>query len=182
MSMGSVSIGERAGVVVRGLRAAKLEVLDPGERVAGEEAGFRESRQVTSCGVEYDLYDPGQDAKTFIIMPNLCIKAEHEPQAMNLARGLAAQGIRAAVPKLPAMSECRFSFIDIDAIVDLAIELEDLHRGKVGMIGFGFGAGLAARAATEKEIRDFIDPIVLVGPYYSLPELWPRLGRSYRPR
>jgi pimeloyl-ACP methyl ester carboxylesterase len=164
----------RIDTLTRSVRAALLNIRTMKPRSGGEKGRrLAESRKTTAGGVEYDSYESGTDTgRVFILLHGVTLQGERDPRLINFSRALAESGIRAAVIALPALKQCRFDMGDVEAIIDLATELNSESGKKVGIIGFSLGGGLALRAAADPRISEFIDPLLLFGPYYSLPEVW----------
>lgn len=132
-----------------------------------------ESRERTSGGAEYDLYEPAATAcSTFIVVHGVTLQGERDPRLVNFCRSLAQCRIRAAAIELPALKRCRFEQGDVDTIIDLASELSGVTGEKIGIIGFSLGAGLSLAAAANPKCSEIIDPLLLFGPYYSFGDIW----------
>jgi len=156
------------------LQAAVLNIRSMAARSDGTATGhITESRESTSNGIEYDLYESAKTARsTCIVVHGITLQGERDHRLVNFSRALAGCSIRAAAIALPALKTCRFEERDTEAIVELALELHHSTGEKIGIIGFSMGAGIALTAATDPAVSHVIDPLLLFGSHYSLDEVW----------
>ena len=149
--------GRGDGALGRGLRAG-LTLLGLGrEHPAGR---VRESRVVTPAGSVYDLYEPTSEVRRTLVQ---------------FARTFAASGFRVATVRLPALAACDIAASDVPVLCDAVGHLTDAHGGRVGVIGFSFGSGVALTAAADAAIRDRVDPLLVFGAPHQLAEVWDNL-------
>lgn len=162
------------GCLARGFRAGLLLLRNTRPRPGGQEnAQIVESRRSTVQGIEYDLYEPqSPPKKTFIMMAGLTLLGERDPRLVNFARSFAESGFRVAAPALPGLKTFRYEVDDLTAMIDLVTALNSRYGGAIGITAFSAGAGLALTVATDPTLAGIVDPLLLFGPYYSLPELW----------
>lgn len=122
----------------------------------------------TPAGAIYDLYEPPHTAvSTYILIYGLDLAGEKDPRMVRFASACSSAGLRAAVPDLAGLKSYCFSIVDLQIIAELADHLHQRFNSPIGMIGFSAGGSYALSVAAEKQV-DWIDPLLLFSPYYSL--------------
>ena len=136
-------------------------------------------RRYTSQGHPYDLYEPSRPLhSTLLMVYGFTLAGEKEPRLIRFARAFTASGFRVVVPNLPGLKSFDLSKGDLERLIDMIAYLHNEFEGSVGMVGFSVGGGIALTAAVDPSLRGFVDPILLFGPHYSLPDLWFGLWRD----
>jgi pimeloyl-ACP methyl ester carboxylesterase len=94
------------------------------------------------------------------------------PQMRRFSSALAATGAAVLVPEVPEWQNLdvtpRPALPTIRASLDLLERRAELRGGKVGVVGFSFGAPQVAIAATEADVARRVAGIALFGSYCSL--------------
>lgn len=127
----------------------------------------------------YEVYEPLKiSSKAVMMIYGFTIAGEKEVRLVRLAKSFAAAGFRVIVPVLPGIKSINIEMGDLDILVDLMTTLCNESDNSIGIVGFSVGGGLALVAAADPGLNGFVDPIILLGPYYSLPELWSDLWRK----
>ncbi len=162
-------------------RAAMCLARSMTNRPGGEDnPRIKEISSSTSTGIDYDLYEPCSGSeKTVITIHGLTLEGEKDSRLVNFSRTLAESNIRTAAISLPKIKSFKFSELDIKAIENLVTFLYNEYGGKIGIVAFSAGAGLALCAATRSPVSNHIDPLILFGPYYSLSMLWHSIVENY---
>jgi pimeloyl-ACP methyl ester carboxylesterase len=138
-------------------------------------------RRYTSQGHPYDLYEPSKPLyRTLLMVYGFTLAGEKEPRLIRFARTFAAAGFRVMIPDLPGLKSLDLLKSDLERLIDMIAHLHNEFEGSVGMVGFSVGGGIALTAAVNPPLRGFVDPILLFGPHYSLPDLWSGLWRDER--
>ena len=119
-----------------------------------------------------DLYRvPDSKRRAAILLTHGIIEAgKDDPRLIRFARSLARSGFVVLVPELRGMKSFRIRFEDIDDIVAsfrfLAAKKEIVDEGKMGLMGFSYGAGPTFMAAAHPSIRHQVKFLVSFGGYY----------------
>jgi len=147
------------------LRTIRLLVNNlPSQSLAGQKA----LNARTPSGIVYDLYDPTQFAvATYILVYGLDLAGEKDARMVRFASACASVGLRAIVPDLAGLKSYCFSLADLQTIADLASYIHLRFNSPIGMIGFSAGGSYALSVAADPEM-DWMDPLLLFSPYYSL--------------
>jgi pimeloyl-ACP methyl ester carboxylesterase len=157
----------------RGLRATRLLL---GLQRQHDPARLRESRARTPSGAEYDLYQPvGRPDRTLIAVHGMTRRGERDTRLIQFARTFAVGGFRVAAVHLPGLAACAADPADVDVLCDAIAHLADEARERVGVVAFSFGGGLALTAAARAQVRDRVEPILLMGAYHDLDRVWDEL-------
>ena len=131
-------------------------------------AGQKTLNAKTPSGIVYNLYEPAQAAvATYILVYGLDLAGEKDARLVRFASACASAGLRAIVPNLAGLKSYCFSLDDLQSIADLAGYLHQCFNSRIGVIGFSAGGSYALSVAADKQM-DWIDPLLLFSPYYSL--------------
>lgn len=87
------------------------------------------------------------------------------------ARALAASGLVVLTPALEDLSDYRIDPRSVGQLADSVVYLgqrNDLVDGRVGLVGFSFGGGLALLAAAQPALRERLSHVVSIGGYHDL--------------
>src|SRR5690606_13815038 len=94
------------------------------------------------------------------------------PQLMRFAEALASSGAAVVVPEIPEWRNLEVAAgpaaPTVRGCLDLLRTRREVCPGKVGLIGFSFGAPQVAIAAVKEDLAPHIAGIVLFGAYCSL--------------
>ncbi len=136
-------------------------------------------RRYTSQGHPYDLYEPPRPQySTLLMVYGFTLAGEKEPRLIRFARAFTAAGFRVVVPDIPGLKSLDLLKGDLERLIDMIAFLHSKFEGSVGMVGFSVGGGIALTATVDPSLQGFIDPILLFGPHYSLPNLWSGLWKD----
>ena len=96
----------------------------------------------------------------------------HHPQLVRFARALASSGAAVLVPEIPEWRQLSVvpdvAAPTIEGCLEVLETRLEVRSGKVGLIGFSFGAPQVALAATREDLSDRVAGIVLFGGYCCL--------------
>ncbi|HXG42277.1 MAG TPA: hypothetical protein VNL95_06080 [Dehalococcoidia bacterium] len=125
---------------------------------------------------EADLYRPPGDGRrgALLVVIGAAPAARHDPRAVRLAEGVARSGIVVMVPVLPRLSRKVLSPEDVDVVVQSFLYLRSLpyvDPGRVAILGFSVGEGIATAAAADPRIRDDVAALGSFGGYHDVREL-----------
>ena len=135
--------------------------------------GLLPQRHVTPNDQAYDLYESGRSAnRTLVLVYGFTMLGERDHRAVRFAQTLASGGFRVAVPVLPGLKSFSFESGDLTRLVDLLATLYQDSGRPIGLLGFSVGGGLGLTAAADPTLQGCVDPILLFGPYHSLPDFW----------
>jgi dienelactone hydrolase len=118
-----------------------------------------------------DLYllADGKKRAAILLTHGIIEDGKDDPRLIRFAYSLARSGFVVLVPELRGMKSFRVAFSDIDDIVvsfrHLA-SLEQVDGGKMGLLGFSYGAGPTFMAAADPSIRHHVKFLVSFGGYY----------------
>jgi dienelactone hydrolase len=87
------------------------------------------------------------------------------------ARELARAGLVVLTPALDDLADYRIDPRSVDELCDSVLYLgsrRDLVDGRVGLLGFSFGGGLALLAAARPALHDRLSQVVSIGGYHDL--------------
>ena len=117
-----------------------------------------------------DLYLPEGEGPYGAILIYLGIASPaDDPYAQALVRGLAQQGIVVLIHQSRRMEAGIIDPSEVEGIVQAFHYLREqpaVDRGRIGILGFSVGAGLALRAAADLRIRDDVAFVHSFGGYY----------------
>jgi pimeloyl-ACP methyl ester carboxylesterase len=140
---------------------------------------IKPSLRETQYGHSYEIYGPQKPLRKIVLMVyGFTIAGEKEARLVRFAQSFAAAGFQVIVPILPGIKSINLETGDLDIIKDVMAALQNESDRSIGIVGFSVGGGLALVAATDPVFHGFVDPVILFGPYYSLPELWSDLWRK----
>lgn len=136
-------------------------------------------RCYTSQGHPYDLYEPSRLVhQTLLMVYGFTLAGEKEFRLVRFAQTFAAVGFQVVVPDLPGLKSLDLVTGDLELLINMITYLHSESAGSIGLIGFSVGGGIALTAAASPMLRDYVDPILLFGPHYSLPDLWAGMRRA----
>jgi pimeloyl-ACP methyl ester carboxylesterase len=108
----------------------------------------------------------------WIALGGISRMGRHHPQLVRFAGALATSGAAVVVPEIPEWRRLELApqptAPTIRGCVDMLRERPDVGPGKVGLIGFSFGAPQLAIAAAREDLEPHIAGIALFGGYCSL--------------
>ena len=108
----------------------------------------------------------------WIALPGVSRMGHSHPQLVRFANALACSGAAVLLPEVPEWRRLhvspRATAPTIRGCIDLLRNRHDVHPGKIGLIGFSFGAPQVAIAAAREDLADHIAGIVLFGGYCDL--------------
>jgi len=153
--------------------AAKVLLLNfETQAPGGKGRPFQEFSRTTKSGARYDLYEPDKNIrKTVVVVTGLTLLGARDPRVVNFCRSLAQANIRAAAFDPAGLKAAKFEEQDYDALKDLVKSLAAQYAGKIGMIAFSVGGGMALAAAEDPEVSSLVDPVIVFSTYYNLGEL-----------
>jgi len=85
-----------------------------------------------------------------------------------MARALARAGFVVLAPDLPGLRAFQLAESDVRMVVDAVKAMENTVPGRLGILGFSFGAGPALLAAADPVIRDRVALVGSFGGYWDL--------------
>lgn len=170
--------GSSPGRLGRRAMAARLLLRNLGRTTPGIPPERRSSPQ----GPSYDLYETSPKVrKTVVMVYGFTLAGEKEPRLVKFAQTFTASGFRVVVPELSGLKALTLERSDLDRLVHLICHLQEESGATIGLVGFSAGGGIALAAAADPRVRGWVDPILLFGPHYSLPDLWAGPWRSETP-
>jgi pimeloyl-ACP methyl ester carboxylesterase len=114
----------------------------------------------------------GESLPGWIALGGISRMGRHHPQLVRFARSLASSGAAVLVPEVPEWRSLQLSPKVVAPTIQGCIELlrgrADVAPGKLGLIGFSFGAPQVAIAAARDELSEHVAGIVLFGGYCCL--------------
>jgi pimeloyl-ACP methyl ester carboxylesterase len=114
----------------------------------------------------------GESLAGWIALGGISRMGRHHPQLVRFARALASSGAAVLVPEVPEWRSLELSPKVVGPTIQGCIELlrrrGDVAPGKLGLIGFSFGAPQVAIAAAREELSEHVAGIVLFGGYCCL--------------
>jgi len=121
-----------------------------------------------------DVYEPPRAwAKrpwaTVVVLHGLALRGHRDPRLQRLAWSLTDLGLRAVLPRIPAMADLRLhplAWPTIARALD-AVVRDPLLRGprRVGLLAPSYAGGQSLLAATRPEVRDHVSALLLIGAY-----------------
>jgi hypothetical protein len=180
VSVGCSKDKSRSGNFMNSISTAKFLLLNfKTQAPGGKDQPFVETDQTTQAGTRYDLYEPkAKVKKTVVVVTGLTLLGAKDPRVVNFCRSLAQANIRAAAIDPAGLKAARFKEQDYDALKDLVKSLAAQYGGKVGIIAFSVGGGMALVAAADSEVSSLIDPVIVFSTYYNLGELLDSIGKK----
>jgi len=97
-----------------------------------------------------------------------------EAIVQRLSRGLARAGYVVFVPDLPGLGEGEISMRTLDSLVEVTsevLELRDVRKMKVALVGASTGASLALIVAARPALAERVSVVVAVAPYGDLEKI-----------
>lgn len=116
-------------------------------------------------GVDGDLYSPGPDAPTLLLVPGATREGRSDPRVVQVATALAQANRRVFVPELH-LYDRTFRQADIKRIGRAAVGLAE--DGPIGVVAFSYGASFSLIAAHDPEVQASIEFVAVFGAYYDL--------------
>jgi dienelactone hydrolase len=119
-----------------------------------------------------DLYrlPDGKRRAAMLVTHGIIEAGKDDPRLIRFASSLARAGFVVLVPELRGMKSFRIRFEDVDDIVAsfqyLASRTDIVDDGKMGLLGFSYGAGPTLMAAGDPSIRQQVKFLVSFGGYY----------------
>jgi len=108
----------------------------------------------------------------WIAVGGVSLMGRFHPQLVRFARALASSGAAVLVPEVPEWKQLSVTPTvvapTIRGCVEVLAQRPEVRPGKVGVIGFSFGAPSVALAASEDGLAEHIAGIVMFGGYCSL--------------
>ncbi len=154
---------------IRALRYARS--WKTGADIVTEETSFERDDVVLPA----TLYLPARHRGTlpaWVALGGISRMGRFHPQLVRFAGALASSGAAVLVPEIPEWRELRVSPEPAEPTIrgslDTLASRTDVRPGKVGLIGFSFGAPQVAIAAAEQDLAPRVAGIVLFGGYCSL--------------
>jgi dienelactone hydrolase len=148
---------------------------DPGAAVRPEETAFQ--RGETS--LEATLYRPRGARRPlpgWVVLHGLTYLGRQHPSLVRFARAVAASGTAVLVPEIPEWRALRVApAITVDTIRAAVLALDASPHtlpGRVGVIGFSFGATQALVASVDAALRGHLSGVVAWGGYADVPRLF----------
>lgn len=112
------------------------------------------------------------DLPAWIALGGISCMGRCHPQLVRFARALASSGAAVLVPEIPEWRRLRVTPAPAAPTIRGSLRLlrtrHDVRPGKVGLIGFSFGAPQVAIAAAQEDLAPDVAGIVLFGAYCSL--------------
>ncbi|MBI2902394.1 MAG: alpha/beta hydrolase [Candidatus Methylomirabilis oxyfera] len=124
--------------------------------------------------MEANLYTPAGRGKraAVVLVHGVVGTGKDDPRMVWLARLLARSGFVVLVPDFSGFKSLRLRVSDIREMSDAVIYLHSLHErvlpGRIGMIGFSYGAGPMLIAAADPRVEGRLKFVVSFGGYYDL--------------
>lgn len=117
------------------------------------------------------LYEPrGPIRGTLVLVHGVTARAAEDPLLVHLARCLGSLGYRCLTPALERLAGFEHSTQDVDTVEAAYARASELQGGRVGVLGFSYGASYALRAAARDAVRERCLALLVFGAYHSLPE------------
>lgn len=168
-------LGVLVAVVAGGPRLARLlgallltlDLLAPGARPA-----LRTTTTVAAARVGSGvgtLYRPeGPSCGGLVLVHGLSRYGQAHPFFQGMGRALARAGFVVLAPDFPSLRAFRLTESDVALAVEAVRRLERETRGRLGILGFSFGAGPALLAAAEPALRGRVALVGSFGGYWDL--------------
>jgi pimeloyl-ACP methyl ester carboxylesterase len=154
---------------IRALRYARS--WKTGADIVTEETSFERDGVVVPATIFLPARHGGR-LPAWIALGGISRMGRLHPQLVRFAGALASSGTAVLVPEIPEWRELRVSpepaEPTIRGCLDTLVSRADVRPGKVGLIGFSFGAPQVAIAASEQDLAPRVAGIVLFGGYCSL--------------
>ncbi len=125
---------------------------------------------------EADIYrPPGEGPRgAVLVVIGAAPAARRDPRAVRLAEGVARSGLVVMMPVLPRLSRKVLSPEDVEVVVQSFLYLRQqpyVDPGRVAILGFSVGEGIAVAAAADPRIRDDVRALGSFGGYHDVREL-----------
>ncbi|MEX2466243.1 MAG: hypothetical protein WD995_05000 [Gemmatimonadota bacterium] len=142
-----------------------------GADVATEETEFERTGVLVPATLVLPAHRRGP-LPAWIALGGVSRMGRFHPQLMRFAEALASSGAAVLVPEIPEWRSLHVTpepaAPTIRGCLDVLQERPEVRPGKVGLIGFSFGAPQVAIAATTEDLASRVAGIVLFGGYCSL--------------
>ena len=143
---------------------------------AGAEVTIHETEIVRDgVPIEATLVLPAKhrgDLPGWIALGGVSRMGRFHPQLVRFAHALASSGAAVLLPEIPEWSRLTVppgvAAPTIRASIDVLRRRPEVRPGKLGLIGFSFGAPQAAIAATHEDLAEQFSGVVLFGAYCCL--------------
>ena len=156
----------RARGLLRSLAAAPAE---PTAEVRTEEVSIP-GRHKAIRGRLYWRAD-GTGREGLVVAHGVHHQGIDEKRLVPFARALALSGLVVLTPALDDLADYRIDTRSVGELADSVVYLSrrtDLVEGRVGLLGFSFGGGLALLAAGEPLLHERVSHVVSIGGYHDL--------------
>lgn len=115
---------------------------------------------------------PSGPVPGWIALGGISRMGRFHPQLVRFANSLASSGAAVLIPEIPEWRNLqvspRVAAPTIRGAIDVLANHPSVRPGKVGLIGFSFGAPQVAISAARQELAEHVGGIVLFGGYCSL--------------
>jgi dienelactone hydrolase len=148
---------------------------DPGPAVHAEETGFQRGE----AALEATLYRARGERRPlpgWVVLHGLTYLGRQHPSLVRFARAVAASGTTVLVPEIPEWRALRVApAITVDTIRAAVLALDASPHtlpGRVGVIGFSFGATQALIASVDAALHGHLSGVVAWGGYADVARLF----------
>jgi dienelactone hydrolase len=126
-----------------------------------------------------DLYLPQKRGRFPAVVLDLGLDIDKkDPRVQKIAEAFARNGLIVLAPNIPSLTERRLTINTKEDLISAFEYLEtqnNVKKDKIGIIGFCTSGGIALLAAEDPQIRDKVDFILTVNPYFDLKSLYKAL-------
>lgn len=112
-------------------------------------------------GVAGDLYSPGRDAPTLLLVPGATREGRSDPRVVQVATALARANRRVFVPELH-LYDRKIRKDDIERIGRATVGLAE--DGPIGVVAFSYGGSFSLIAAHDPEVQASIEFVLCSAP------------------
>jgi pimeloyl-ACP methyl ester carboxylesterase len=127
-----------------------------------------ERRPTDLGGIEGDVYDPGYDAPTVLLVPGATPPGRDDRRVVQVATALAGSGRTVFVPELELYEE-EVVRRDVARLVDSTAALaERSEADHVVIAGISYGGSLSVIAAADRLVADRVRTVAIFGSYADL--------------